>query len=380
MTNLGARVLAAARGGAHFETPCFVYSAEVAKQNYVDLRDQLGTKLVLSAKANSNPELLSLILGVLEDGGIEVASYRELNTVAGMVGIERYLNSPASSENLMRSAVSAGATIILDNPAQVEVAVMLSKSMPLKPVMLRVNISSVPTLTTGAPLVRADHFGMVWRDVIQQALLLRAAGVGVAGFHLFAGSNSFRALHGHVAAAAARMIDELEAASGEALQCVNLGGGFGADFRKDEAIFSAYREALAQLPEHVRLLHEAGRAIFASAGAFLCRVLAKKTIDDRRYFVCDGGIAHDFLLCGTENPLSRRPSPIFDGPRSEPGAGGIVVGNSCSKDDVIGHIAPGCGEPDLGDLLIFENCGAYHGSYPNLRFLGLAPAETFLLS
>ncbi len=291
-----------------------------------------------------------------------------------------YLNNPALSPRLIQAAIGARARLVLDSAGQVTMVLGIPGARPIEPVLLRANASAVAALVPEAPPVRADQFGMAWEDLLVEAGRLRDSPVRVAGFHLFAGSNSFRTHAMTIAAAAPIMVAQLEERLGYPLALVNLGGGFSQRWEADDLDFAGYRQALARLPSHVTVVHEAGRAVFATGGAFVVRVVARKDIGGRRYFVCDGGIAQNFLLCGTENRFRKRPVPIrLSASPTASATGGQVVGNSCSQDDVVGEIPIGAGDQEIGDYLAFADCGAYHATYPTQGFLGLDPAGAYLL-
>jgi diaminopimelate decarboxylase len=366
-------------------TPCFVYDAAIAAERFLALRSALETKLFLSVKANPTVDLSLRLLTVATDGW-EVASLKELNLVAANKTVPIFANNPAMTTHLMRAAVGAGAQLVLDHPGQIATLLDFAHQRAIKPVMLRVNrASALAKLAGDGRAPRRDHFGMDWPTLIDQATrIMRSGLVTVAGFHIFGGSNSFARQQSALLQIVPQMIRELESAIAHPLSLVNLGGGFPEKSEPSSALFEEYRAALAKLPAHPVYAHESGRAVFGGCGAFLVRVVATKSIDDQQYFVCDGGIGQDFLLGGTENPLAGRRTARIIGRRAsdEPprSRGGIVVGNSCSQDDVLGIVAAGTGDPRPGDLIAFDDCGAYHGTYPNHGFLGLESAGSYVLS
>jgi diaminopimelate decarboxylase len=363
-----------------FRTPCFVYNPDIVAERHQALRAAVGTPVVVSLKANPNVDLIIRLKKIIDEAGIEVASYRELNIVASRGDAPCYVNNPSLTLRLMQAALGAKARLILDNPDQVEMLVGIGGPRPVAPVLLRANASALIELAPGGPPIRPDQFGMDWETLLRQAERLRDTPVRVAGFHVFAGSNSFRAQAMTTAAAAPKMVALLEERLGYPLALINLGGGFSYRWEEEGIDFAGYREALRVVPANVQILHEAGRAVFTPAGVFVARIVTRKRIGERSYFVCDGGIAQNFLVAGTENRFRKRPvATRLSRAAAVTAAGGLVVGNSCSQDDVIGEIPPGAGDPEVGDLVAFSDCGAYHATYPNQGFLGLDPAEAYLL-
>jgi diaminopimelate decarboxylase len=382
MIDAGAAILDTVKSEAgDLKTPCFVYHPRVIAERHRQLRHLLGTPLVTSLKACAISDLPLRLLEMTNDDGWEVASLGELALVTPQQPKHCYVTNPSMTEPLMQAAIGAGAQLVLDSPDQVDRLLGMSSNRKPEPVLLRANGSVVDGFCADAQPCRPDHFGMDWPTLAAQALRLRAAGIAVGGLHVFQGSNMFERRAFWVVEAIASMIADLEARLDTPLRFVNLGGGFETRWEDGAFDFAAYRTKLAGLPRHIVYAHETGRAIFAAGGAFVTRVVARKRIGERTYFVCDGGLAQAFLLCGTENRFARRRAPtrIALGTAGDAPGGGLVVGSSCSQDDVIGEIPASQAAPAVGDLLVFDDCGAYHATYPMNNFLGLPPAASYVL-
>ncbi|MBN3829098.1 PLP-dependent decarboxylase, partial [Burkholderia sp. Ac-20384] len=67
---------------AELRTPCYVYEPEVAIARYRSLKARLGTRLIVSLKANPNQDMLARCAHAYEDG-VELASRGELDAVIG---------------------------------------------------------------------------------------------------------------------------------------------------------------------------------------------------------------------------------------------------------------------------------------------------------
>lgn len=360
-----------------YQTPCFVYAASQIRDNYSRLKLALGTALMLSIKANHCTDLLHLIRTHID--GFEVASEFELTLLALLKSELGFINNPSMSPDLMRKAVAARVTITIDHPQQIATLVPLKHK--LKPVCLR--LSSALFLNPGEPVPkRLDHFGMD-RSALRQAIsLLKAEGIQVAGIHVFRGSHSFENCAFDTVAKLPAIIDFIETELGYPLQIVNLGGGFSEPGVSDQFDFAAYRTALNALSQY-QLLHESGRAIFASAGYFICSVVAVKTIHEQVVIICDGGMAQNFLLAQTEKTIRQWPRPHVCHLQAPSGQTlqqpAKIVGSSCNREDVIGQLPAGVAIPQVGDRLIFSDCGAYNRTYSPTQFLGLVSAREYLL-
>lgn len=362
------------------ETPAYLFNPATVVATYSALKAALGTQLMVSLKANPNIDLFVRCAHAYTDG-IELASQGELNLLAGRTRAPKFVNAPSLDEALLKAAVLARAQVVLDNLEQVEMAVAAVKTgLPLTAVILRVNAASI--LGNCGNRVQADHFGMDVEALLIAIQSLTAAGVSVRGLHIFAGSYSFDLCGVLLCENTINLLGALAEKLPKPIEFLNLGGGFADDWSADHPGFAEYRRALAKIPAHVTVAHEAGRAIFSRGGIFAAKVLAVKLLNKRRIVICDGGLAHCFMLAQTEKMFKRlrRPRivPIGDGLRAAIDGPVQFVGNSCNRSDVIGELTEGI-LPRPGDLVAFDGCGAYH-TYTPKNFLELKPPKHYIVS
>ena len=356
-------------------TPAYVFDPAIVVARHAALKNALGTGVVVSVKANPNIDMYVRSAQTFTDG-VELASLGELNLVVGRAAVPRYVTSPALDRKFMAAAIASRATILLDDIHQValaEAAVGTEKG-PTR-FGLRINAASLDKGT------RVDHFGMTPADALDAARRLVAVGSPPVGMHVHSGSHSFSEQSIALAQQAACYFEELDRVSGGKLEFLNLGGGFSEDWIEDDT-FTAYVDSIRKLNGRTNLLHEAGRAIYADCGAFMVSVISIKTLNETAYVVCDGGIAHAFLLAQTERFVKKLAQPRLVRRSAAPAASGVrivkLVGNSCNRADVIGTL-PAEQLPAPGDLLIFDRCGAYH-TYSPIGFLNLQQAGRFIIA
>lgn len=354
---------------AGLETPCFVFDPGIVEQDYNELKAALDTQLVVSLKANPVVDLLVRSVHAFTDG-IEIASAGELNLTVGRIGVPRYVNTPALDDNLAESAIACRATIVADSPMQVETILAAAKRRPT-PLRLALRVSARAVAGADGVAVAADHFGMDVDDVLKTLDRLAETSLKVCGLHTFAGSDRFARAAVPVARGMAQLLRTVKGHPAANIEFVNLGGGFPVEWRDMHFDFSSYRILLEDLFHGVAVLHEAGRALFARCGKFVTKVVSVKSLDGVWYAVCDGGMAHCFLLCQTEKVVKdwRQPSVIRrEGASGEHSGTTVIVGNTCNRADVIGRL--GGAPPQVGDLLVYSDCGAYH-TYTPRGFLSL---------
>lgn len=365
------------------KTPGYVFDPAIVLARYRKLRELLDSRLIVSLKANSNLELLIRCGHGFVDG-VELASLGELDLAVGRISAVKYVNNPSMDETFMRAALASRCVFIIDSLCQAErLAAVLGKQHAPQTI-LRLNAAE---LMPGKRREAADHFGMSPREAMLAAAALTRADVPVIGLHSFAGSHQFRVDDSggdsadltHALAAFAADIARM---TGAPIEMLNCGGGFGERCHENEDLFAAYRQRLAPLRQTFQLAHESGRGIFAGAGLFATRIRAVKTLDGHCVAVCDGGLSHNFLLARTESAIKKYARPRLL--RRQAAADGApvlpvkYVGSTCSRADVIGWQPAPVAAPSVGDMVIFEQCGAYHPSYSVSGFLSLGAAGAFI--
>lgn len=371
-----------ADGSYSFQSPCYIFDPALINENLDKLEACLGTNVIISVKANPNVDINLRLTH--HQGGFEVASLKELNLAAHAPRV--YINNLSMDRNLMRAGIAANAYFIVDTLQQLNNLVELAGNRPLKPIILRCNVGVIAQLQPDAPAIRKDHFGMDLETLFEAIQIIRQNDrLTLHGFHLFAGSHTFLRFGELVAETALLLLPKIEEWYGDKITLVNLGGGFSEHWTEQMEGFDKYCARLARFPSHITLVHEAGRAIFACGGVFMTKVVATKRVTGQHYTICDGGMNQNFLLCQTENRFRklRQPCLVPQGASaiadSAGGAGrSILVGSTCSRDDVIGQY--GDRTPGPGDIFLFDYCGAYHSTYTVSHFLGLKEAVHYVIS
>ncbi|WP_321818281.1 MULTISPECIES: hypothetical protein [unclassified Paraburkholderia] len=359
-------------------SPAYVYSAQALAGRITQIKHALGTDIVISCKACPNADLIARLPPDCLDG-LELASRGELHTFAGFKPRHLYINTPALTTTLAKAGINARASFIVDTPAQVDLLHGVRGTREVKPIMLRLTNRLIETFNPAAPRLRFDQFGMDLDEAFVAIDRAKALGIPVEGVHLYGGPHTFGRTGQFVVEALAQIIPLIESRLGAPLAVVNAGGGLEENWPERGHDFSAYREALRSLPPHVKVVHEFGRALFASAGVFVARVIALKRVGGQRYAICDGGMAQAFLLAQTENMMRKYREPRIigrDSEREQTGESTTLVGSTCSRDDVIGVVSCDVRE---GDTVVFDQCGAYVQTYSMNQFLTLGGATAYVV-
>ncbi len=305
--------------------------------------------------------------------GADVASGGELATAlrAGIGPDRIVMTGPGKRDEELAAAVAAGIrAITVESPGELARLESLAREAGRRQaVMLRAAVAH------DAPAERVrlvgdggfGKFGMDAADLRTAASVAdRSPHLELLGLHAFGASNVLdaRVLLDHVMATG-RVARELAIVTGAPVQIVDVGGGLGIPYQdEDEPLdLATFRAGLAEIVDQwaadplladARLLLEPGRFLVGPAGAYLARVVDRKSIDGMEVAILDGGVHHVLrqALVRTEHrvrplgPMTGRPVPM------------TIAGPLCSGLDILASgavMAP----PSVGDLVAVLDVGAY---------------------
>ena len=158
-------------------------------------------------------------------------------------------------------------------------------------------------------------------------------------------------------------LDEFIARCGMPVRELEFGPGFpvscfqGDTLREEEFLRQA-AEYLGEMRYRGRKILELGRSIAAGCGFYFTRVVDQKTNRGQNYAIVDGGM-HQLVYYG-QSLAMRRPRFTLFPPRREGGDSRpwTICGSLCTINDILVKQAP-LEDLRTGDVLIFENAGAY---------------------
>jgi diaminopimelate decarboxylase len=324
-----------------------------------------GAELSFGTKALPNVAVLRVLA---EEGfGADVASLGELAfaRAAGLDGDRLLVHGNNKSDEELRAAGEAGATVVLDAAGEAARAAAAGVRRVLVRVTPGVEADTHAAIRTGH---HGSKFGLPPDEALQAVVEARAAGLDVAGLHVHVGSQLVSAT-AHEAAApvlaalAARCREEL----GWTPALVDAGGGLGIRHVPEEPpvdvpallarIASAFIGAWEDhgLPRP-RLGFEPGRALAGPAGVTLYRVgVVKHAAAGLPWAAVDGGMS--------DNPRpqlygARYTALLANRADEEATTDYAIAGKHCESGDVLIERAR---LPELraGDLLAVPATGAY---------------------
>jgi diaminopimelate decarboxylase len=367
--------IAPAELAERYGTPLYVYDLDVVDRQVAALREALPPMFDLAFAVKANPALAILhhIAGL--GLGADVASGGELATVlrAGFEPDRIVITGPGKRDAELVAAVEAGVRLVtVESPGELDRLERIAAAAGRRvPILLR----AAMTADAGFERVRiigdegAGKFGMDGRDLAACARQAVASPhLELLGLHAFGASNllDVSALANHVESTVltARRLAE---STGFELRLVDAGGGLGIPYEAEEEPLDlvGFGRRLATLARRwasdpalagIRVLLEPGRFLVGPAGAYLARVVDRKSVNGSTVVIIDGGVHHVLrpALVGQEHRirLVGKPSPLA---KARPMT---VAGPLCTGLDVLAAgvvLTP----PDPGDLVAVLDVGAY---------------------
>ena len=340
-----------------YGTPLVVYCEETIRAQARTYREAAPDATVAyGTKAFPNVALLRLLAA--EGIGADVSTLGELAFAreAGIPGDRMLFHGNNKSDEELRAAAEAGATVVLDasdEPARAAAAGVKRVMVRLTPGVEAVTHQSIQTAH------EASKFGLgpdAALTAIREARDLRLAVVGVH-FHL----GSQLAQVDESVLAVERLLAFCERAWAElewAPQVIDIGGGLGIRYTREEripAIADFVAPMLARLPGGLQVVLEPGRSLVGRAGVTLYRVGVVKESGGVSYVAIDGGMS--------DNPRPQlygaRFEALLANRAEEPATGTFrVAGKHCESGDVLID-AVELPRPRRGDLLAVPATGAY---------------------
>ncbi|MGL4551940.1 MAG: diaminopimelate decarboxylase [Gemmataceae bacterium] len=360
-----------------YGTPLFVYSTATLLHHLGALQKAFAPAdplLCYSVKTNGNVHLCRLMAE--RGAGFDVTSggelYRALH--AGAKGDKIVYAGVGKTDPEIRMALDSGVFLFnVESEEELHNLGKVAASMgKVAGAALRVNPDLPPkTHAKTDTSVKGVKFGLDIETVLDVGQGIRGnPGVRVIGLHMHLGSPILKTEpYAQGAAKGLALIDALRR-QGHDISVLNMGGGFGIHYRKQEAQpAQAFADVILPAVEQAkcRLVLEPGRFIVGNAGILLSRVLFTKETGGKRYLIQDAAM-NDLIrptLYGSfhriwpAEPAAGLPAPPEDYEADIPGTlAQDVVGPVCESGD---FLAQGRALPRMkrDELLVTFSAGAY---------------------
>lgn len=283
-----------------YQSPFFFYDLDGFEEHIKEVKRITHPDIKIWYATKANP--LSEILRILKKNGFgaDVASLGELKQArkAGMESHDLIATGPAKSKNYLASLMQAEVkAIIIESFNQLknlnEIAQKLGRKQD---VLLRLQLEwpGDKSLIGGSGIT---PFGLApddWRKID----FTQFANINIVGAHCFQWGNilslsKLQEIWSKTIEEAQKLFLDL----GMNLRVLDLGGGIGIPYKKNEAElhYKDIHELLMGLKRSYELKEiwlELGRFSIGKFGSYFTRVLDKKTVRGRDLLITEGGINH----------------------------------------------------------------------------------------
>ncbi len=337
---------------AAYGTPTFVFDVDALQARVRAIQEVFGPDIKLCYSIKANPFLLPAMSTVT--ARLEVCSPGELSVCESLQAADArviYSGVNKTPADIARAVADGAGSYTAESLLQVRYLQEAARAAGRRlPVLLRLNAGS--------------QFGMSKQDLFS-ALKNRAEtpDLDFIGIHYFVGTQRKKLTSQQKELTMLQALyDEIEQTFGLRLPELEYGPGLpvpyfdGDDFTDTLAPARALAPALQEATGWAHLTVEMGRFYTAECGFYLTTAMDCKDHDGQHYCIVDGGMNHlNYLgqIMGMKRPHLRH-FAAQQGTQQD----WTLCGSLCTTNDVLVRSISLTGlQP--GDLLVFENAGAY---------------------
>lgn len=363
---------------ARFGSPLYVYDAKTIRARCRELKETFPDfRLSYACKANTNPAIVRLI--AREGFDIETVSPREIKVARNVgVPVSRITFTCGSiSEQELISIVRQGVRVHLDSLTQVE---RFGRHFPGKDISVRLNqgvgAGHHAHVITGGP---DSKFGIDIAHIPQLQALAEKYQLRITGLHQHIGSNI---LDTRIFLRAMNVLFDTALRFPD-LKHLDFGGGFGVPYTPGEkklvlnelgrAVEKSAKVFTKRYERQVEMSFEPGRFLVAEAGSLLVTVTDIKKNPKKTFIGVDSGMGHLVrpAMYGSYHEIVNATHP------RNPKRKVTIAGFYCESGDVFAKDRR-LPMPELGDVLVIRNAGAYGFAMSSNYNMREKPAEVLV--
>ena len=285
---------------AKYGTPLYVYSQAALLQKLTEVQTAFAAAkpvICYSVKANGNLSVCRLM--GQHGAGFDVTSEGEFRRAlkAGPAGAKIVFAGVGKTDREIEFALKNG-VFLFDVESEQELLAIgeVAKQFGVKAnVALRVNPDLPPkTHIKTDTSVKGVKFGLDIETIVDVAKsVVGHPGLAVVGLHMHLGSPILKAEPYRQGCEKGVALISQFRAQGHDIKYLNMGGGFGINYRKDEAKpASAFAEVILPAVRETgcQLILEPGRFIVGNAAILLSRVVFTKSTGGKSYIIQDAAM------------------------------------------------------------------------------------------
>ena len=367
-----------------FGTPIYIYNEVGIRETAEGLNKAFSWakdyKNFFAVKATPTPAILKILH---EEGmGFDCSTRSELVIMQklGIEGKDIFYTSNNTPKEYFELAVELGATVNIDDLAQVPVFIeaLAGKHMPR--VAARYNPGDLKTGNTIIGHPTEAKYGMNLKSLKETFNLLKTQKIDQFGLHTMVASNELKPEYfAETTQVLLDAIAAIEKDCGIKVSFINIGGGFGLNYKPDQEPIDVVKTSamikivMGSRPD-LQLFTENGRYVTGGHGYLLTKV--RYVMNKYKTYLGVDASMHNLMRPGMYGAyhhitvLGRNQDPIektYD-----------VVGSLCENND---KFAIDRKLPDVkaGDLLVIHDAGA-HGHAMGFNYNGLLRSAELLLT
>ncbi|BBJ28917.1 diaminopimelate decarboxylase [Athalassotoga saccharophila] len=356
------------RAAREYGTPLYLYDLGEMQRRIKLAQDTLNSldfKIFFAMKANSNPYLLRFIhsYGI----GADVVSINEYKMArfARFRPEEIIVNGNGKSMEDLEFYIAQN-PLCINVDSKEEIAKFGNKNARIA---LRINPDvdpkTHPHISTG---LKENKFGMDF-ETAKEVIKTLPSNLRLAGLHCHIGSQITK-IDPFIEAFSS--IERFVKSQGIKLEFLNVGGGWGIDYKKDgtEMDLAGYKKKIVPLLSNfnVPIYFELGRFITASAGYLISKVTEVKRNPYKNFVILDASMAD--LIRPSLYDAYHEIEILNDGEEMISDIGGRI----CESGDIFARSRK-IRTPRPGDLAVIHDVGSYGYSMASNYNLSLRPAE-----
>lgn len=245
-----------------------------------------------AVKANPHNEVLKVL--IREGVSFEIASVSELDALLelGVPAKEIYYSNPIKPKDYIAYAVDKGVEwYVADSIDELRKIVSV---YPKANIYLRLETQNI-----GADWPLTGKFGATFpelHDIMEEAKRINATLAGVT-FHV--GSQCRNLENWHIGIENAKIVFNMMRDMGFQPTLLNIGGGFPVQYTKPiptiEQIANSINNAIADIPEDIRIIAEPGRFMVSESACLVSRVVGTAVRHGTKWVYLDAGVFHGLM-------------------------------------------------------------------------------------
>jgi diaminopimelate decarboxylase len=366
---------------SQYGSPLYVYDERgirsKVQKSYSSMKPLKGYKNFFAVKATPTPSILRILHD--EGMGFDCSSRIELEMMKrmGIPGEDIFYTSNNTIATDFELALELGATINIDDLSQVETFVSLQGLSQNTRVALRYNPGDLKegNVIIGKPT--DAKYGMNLDQLVSGFELLKSEGIQTFGLHTMVASNELNESYfAETARILLAAVDFVEVGANAKISFVNLGGGFGVNYRPDQdeidllKIGTELQVEFASRPD-IEVYTENGRYVMAPHGYLVSKVI--NIMHKYKDYVGLDASMHNLMRPGMYGAYHH----ITVLGKSDDTRAYDVVGSLCENNDkfAINRKLP---EVEVGDIVAIHDTGA-HGHAMGFNYNGLLRSAEVLL-